>query len=175
MSRICLQSNFFGLRLWICGRCGWDEQWVGRRQQHDGETRLPPGQREAPAVAGDEPVRGRRRGRRRRGPGGGDLGGGGEQGGGSARPWHLGRQTRLHPVRGGPRHRPGQRVALSLPLLQERGRRLPHPLLPHSLPGGNTHVLHGVGAGTDAHHRRPRGLPHRAHLQRCVNLHELRN
>lgn len=57
-------------------------------------------------------------------------------------------------------------MALPLPLLQKRRRRLHGALLYRPQPGGHTHVPDGAIPGTDDDDRRPRCLPDSAALQR---------
>ena len=68
-------------------------------------------------------------------------------------------------LKGRPGHRFGQRMAISVPVLQERRGRLPHTLLPHADSRRHTDVLHGAGPRPDADHRRPRRLQDRPAVQ----------
>lgn len=57
-------------------------------------------------------------------------------------------------------------MAISLPLLQKRWRRVPDPLFLNPVPRRDSHVLHGAGAGPNADHWRPRRLQNRPNFQR---------
>ncbi|KAL0272191.1 UNVERIFIED_CONTAM: hypothetical protein PYX00_005268 [Menopon gallinae] len=57
----------------------------------------------------------------------------------------MGQKGRLFTFRHRIRRGPGQRVAVSVPVLQERRRSFPRPLLHHADRRGNTALLHGTG------------------------------
>uniref|UniRef100_A0A8B9CMS2 Solute carrier family 6 member 8 n=1 Tax=Anser brachyrhynchus TaxID=132585 RepID=A0A8B9CMS2_9AVES len=127
----------------------------------------------------------RRRGppcpRRGRGaPRGGRGAGGDGAAGGAPRPPQSGRPRAgdvdaadgLHHVLRGLRRGAGQRLALPLPVLQERRRRLPHPLPAHRLRGRHPRLLPGGGPGTVHEAGGHRRLEHRPPLQRSgLGLH----